>query len=89
MTRRGTAERYARRAGVSTTIKRGAARANDARAASLASVGGSVTQAARLLGLNHQALIYIIEKRHRDLMTERSPKMRRKQSIIKKRLPKN
>jgi DNA-binding NtrC family response regulator len=45
---------------------------------------GSVTQAARLLGMTHQALIYIIEKRHRDLMTERKPKVRRGRSIIKK-----
>lgn len=46
---------------------------------------GSVTQAARLLGLTHQALIYIIEKRHRDLLTERRPKRRRKRSVIKRR----
>ena len=44
---------------------------------------GGVTQAARLLGLSHQALIAIIEKRHRDLMTERKPKVRRGRSIIK------
>jgi tetratricopeptide (TPR) repeat protein len=44
---------------------------------------GSVTQAARLLGLSHQSLIAIIERRHRDLLTERKPKMRRKNNIIK------
>ena len=45
---------------------------------------GSVSHAARWLGLNHQALIYIIEHRHKDLLTERSPKVRRGRSIIKK-----
>lgn len=46
--------------------------------------GGSVTQAARLLGLTHQAVIYMIEKRHPDLLRARSPKLRRKRSIIKR-----
>ena len=51
---------------------------------------GSVSHAARLLGLTHQALIYIIEKRHRDLMTERKPKVRRRRAVFKKpTLPKN
>lgn len=46
---------------------------------------GSVTQAARLLSLSHQNLIAIIEKRHRDLMTERKPKVIRRHGIIKRR----
>ena len=44
---------------------------------------GSVSHAARLLGLSHQNLIAIIEKRHTDLMTERKPKVRRGRSIMK------
>ena len=46
--------------------------------------GGSVRQAGRLLGLTHQAVSYMIEKRHPDLLRERSPKLRRKRSIIKR-----
>jgi tetratricopeptide (TPR) repeat protein len=38
---------------------------------------GSVTQAARLLGVSHQRLIYIIEKRHEDLIALRTPAKRR------------
>lgn len=46
---------------------------------------GSVSHAARLLGVTHQALIYIIEKRHHDLLTERKPKVCRKRAIFKKK----
>jgi tetratricopeptide (TPR) repeat protein len=46
---------------------------------------GSVTQAARLLGLSHQNLIAIIETRHRDLLTERKPKAVRRRALFKKR----
>ena len=46
---------------------------------------GSVTQAARLLGITHQALNYMLESRHRDLLIERNPVIRRRRSIIKKR----
>lgn len=45
---------------------------------------GSVTHAARLLGLTHQAVTYMIEKRHPDLLGQRTPKLRRRRSIIKK-----
>jgi tetratricopeptide (TPR) repeat protein len=44
---------------------------------------GSVTRAARLLGVSHQRLIYIINKRHKDLRPFRTPAIRRLKSIIK------
>jgi tetratricopeptide (TPR) repeat protein len=44
---------------------------------------GSVTQAARLLGVSHQRLIYIINTRHKDLLSVRTPAIRRLKSIIK------
>ncbi len=43
----------------------------------LAKVNGSVTHAASLLGLSHQGLAYVIEKRHKQLLKERSPVRRR------------
>jgi tetratricopeptide (TPR) repeat protein len=43
----------------------------------LAKVGGRVTRAASLLGMTYQGLAYIIEKRHPDLLKERSPVRRR------------
>jgi tetratricopeptide (TPR) repeat protein len=46
---------------------------------------GSVTRAARLLGVTYQSLIYLLENRHRDLLIERRPAVPRRQSIIKKR----
>jgi tetratricopeptide (TPR) repeat protein len=45
---------------------------------------GSVTRAAKLLGVSHQRLIYIIKARHKDLRSVRSPAIRRHKSIIKK-----
>jgi tetratricopeptide (TPR) repeat protein len=45
---------------------------------------GSVTRAARLLGLTHQGLCYIINTRHKSLMTSRAPVRIRRKSIIKK-----
>ena len=39
--------------------------------------GGSVTKAARVLGITHQRLIYIIENRHKDLISIRTPAARR------------
>lgn len=44
---------------------------------------GIVTRAARLLGVSHQRLIYIIKKRHKDLLSVRTPVKRRPKSIIK------
>jgi tetratricopeptide (TPR) repeat protein len=46
---------------------------------------GSVTQAARLLGITHQTLNYMLQSRHRDLLFERTPAKKRRRSIIKKR----
>jgi tetratricopeptide (TPR) repeat protein len=43
----------------------------------LAKVNGSVTQAAKLLGISYQRLGYVIESRHKDLLKERSPIRRR------------
>jgi tetratricopeptide (TPR) repeat protein len=46
---------------------------------------GSVTRAARSLGLTHQGLCYIINHRHQQLLTARAPIRVRRKSIIKKR----
>ena len=43
----------------------------------LAEVNGSVTYAASLMGISYQRLAHIIEKRHPDLLNERSPVRRR------------
>ncbi|MEK6282753.1 MAG: helix-turn-helix domain-containing protein [Acidobacteriota bacterium] len=43
----------------------------------LAKVGGRLTQAASLLGTSYQGLAYIIERRHRDLLKDRTPIRRR------------
>jgi tetratricopeptide (TPR) repeat protein len=51
----------------------------------LGTAGGSVTRAARLLGLTHQGLCYIINHRHKDLLGARAPIRVRRKSIIKKR----
>ena len=51
----------------------------------LISGGGSITRAARLLGTTHQHLAYLIKKRHKDLLALRTPVIRRRKSIIKKR----
>lgn len=47
--------------------------------------GGSVTRAARRLGLTHQGLCYIINHRHQELLTARAPIRVRRKSIIKKK----
>jgi transcriptional regulator with PAS, ATPase and Fis domain len=39
---------------------------------------GSVTKAAQLLGVSHQRLISLIKRRHRDLLSIRSPVRARK-----------
>lgn len=46
---------------------------------------GSVTRAARLLGTTHQRLAYLLQKRHKELLTERTPVVKRKRGIIKKK----
>jgi tetratricopeptide (TPR) repeat protein len=47
--------------------------------------GGSVTRAARLLGVTHQGLAFILNGRHSDLLAVRTPVKRRRKSIIKYR----
>ncbi|MBD0369776.1 MAG: hypothetical protein ICV60_02905 [Pyrinomonadaceae bacterium] len=44
---------------------------------------GSVTYAARMLGVSHQRLIYLIEKRHKDLLPLRIPAKRRRKAHTK------
>src|SRR5690349_18793122 len=46
---------------------------------------GSVTRAALSLGVSHQRLIYILNSRHRELLSVRTPAKPRKRSIITKR----
>jgi DNA-binding NtrC family response regulator len=45
--------------------------------------GGSVTKAARILGLSHQTLIAILDSRHKALAAKRTPVQKRLKSIIK------
>jgi tetratricopeptide (TPR) repeat protein len=47
--------------------------------------GGSVTRAARLLGVTHQGLAFILNGRHKDLLSVRTPVKRRRRSIIRRR----
>ena len=45
--------------------------------------GGSVTQAARLLGLpSHQTLLWMLNTRHKNLLTDRKPIIPRRRSVI-------
>jgi transcriptional regulator with GAF, ATPase, and Fis domain len=46
---------------------------------------GSVTRAARILGLTHQGLCYIINHRHKSLLTARAPIRVRRKSLIKRK----
>ncbi|MCA1615773.1 MAG: hypothetical protein LC800_17065, partial [Acidobacteria bacterium] len=45
---------------------------------------GSVSRAAKLLGLDHQSLIHILNTRHKRLAGKRTPVKKRLKSIIKK-----
>jgi len=45
--------------------------------------GGSVTRAARMLGVTHQGLAFILNGRHSDLLSIRTPVKRRRRSIIR------
>jgi tetratricopeptide (TPR) repeat protein len=45
--------------------------------------GGSVTRAARLLGVTHQGLAFILNGRHSDLSSIRTPVKKRRRSIIR------
>lgn len=49
----------------------------------LEAAGGSVTRAARLLGVTHQGLAFILNGRHSDLLSIRTPVKRRRKSIIR------
>ncbi|CAN5608401.1 hypothetical protein BH20ACI3_BH20ACI3_13520 [soil metagenome] len=49
----------------------------------LESSGGSVTRAARLLGISHQGLAFILNGRHRNLLSVRTPVKPRRRSIIR------
>lgn len=54
-------------------------------AAALAECGGKVTRAARILGLSHQGLCYIINQRHPELLSVRTKiRVRRKSKARKK-----
>ncbi|MBA3242396.1 MAG: hypothetical protein H0T60_14290 [Acidobacteria bacterium] len=46
--------------------------------------GGSVTGAARLLGISHQSLTTMLETRHKRLLQKRTPAKKRRKSITKK-----
>jgi tetratricopeptide (TPR) repeat protein len=50
----------------------------------LAKAGGSVTHAAKLLGIHHQTLTAMLQTRHRRLLKKRTPAKKRKRSIVKK-----
>jgi transcriptional regulator with GAF, ATPase, and Fis domain len=49
----------------------------------LEEAGGSLTKAARLLGLTHQTLGSILNTRHKKLSPKRQPARKRLKSIIK------
>ncbi|HYN85360.1 MAG TPA: helix-turn-helix domain-containing protein [Pyrinomonadaceae bacterium] len=57
-------------------------------ARALDEAGGSVTRAAKLLGVGHQSLSIILNTRHTKLLGKRTPARERRKSIIKQ-LPKN
>lgn len=54
-------------------------------ARALKDAGGSVTRAARRLGIPYQKLSYLLETRHKDLLPARTPARKRRRSIIKKK----
>ena len=45
---------------------------------------GSVSRAARRLGLKHQSLSHMLTARHKKLMHKRTPPEKRRRSIIRK-----
>ena len=51
----------------------------------LLAADGSVTRAARMLGVTHQGLAFILNGRHKDLLSARKPVKRRRRSIIRYR----
>ena len=46
---------------------------------------GHITHAARLLGTTHQGLAYILQGRHKELLSARTPVRQRRRSIVRKR----
>ena len=48
---------------------------------------GSITKAARRLGVRHQSLIQILKTRHKDLLPLRTPAKPRRRSVIRTRQP--
>ncbi|MBA3241728.1 MAG: hypothetical protein H0T60_10930, partial [Acidobacteria bacterium] len=50
----------------------------------LEEAGGSVTKAARLLGIRHQSLLAMLNARHQKLLEKRKPQEKRLRSIIRK-----
>lgn len=52
-------------------------------AQALKACGGSVTQAARILGLTHQSLSFILHSRHQALSAGLKPRKRRQRSIMR------
>jgi tetratricopeptide (TPR) repeat protein len=52
-------------------------------AQALDEAGGSVTKAARLLGIRHQTLTSMLQTRHKRLLSKRKPVEKRRRSIIK------
>jgi regulatory Fis family protein len=51
----------------------------------LEEANGSVTRAAKILGLTHQGLCYIINNRHKSLLASRAPIRVRRKSLIRKK----
>lgn len=51
----------------------------------LSAADGSVTRAARMLGVTHQGLAFILNGRHKNLLPARKPVKRRRRSIIRYR----
>ena len=50
----------------------------------LEETGGSVTRAARLLGISHQTFSSMLDRRHKKLLPKRKPREKRLKSIMKK-----
>ncbi|HVF56330.1 MAG TPA: tetratricopeptide repeat protein [Pyrinomonadaceae bacterium] len=51
----------------------------------LEEAGGSVTRAAKILGVRHQSLAYLLKTRHKKLLKKRKPIVKRGRSIFKKK----
>ena len=49
----------------------------------LEAAGGSVTRAARLLGVTHQGLAFILTGRHKSLLNARTPAKSRRRSVFR------